>query len=79
MASVEQEPRTNGSAAGAGERPHIEVENPATGAGHRARCPTSAPTRSPTWPRRARAAQPGWEALGFEGRGADHAAARRSG
>ena len=31
MASVEQEPRTNGSTAGAGERPHIEVEDPATG------------------------------------------------
>ena len=52
MASVEQEPRTNGSAAGAGERPHIEVEDPTTGQVIATVPDLSAPPRSPTWPRR---------------------------
>ena len=68
MASVEQEPRTNGSTAGAGERPHIEVEDPATGQVIATVPDLSAPTGGRRWPRRRATAQPGWEALGFEGR-----------
>ena len=51
----------------AGRRRGGAVENPATGQVI-AHVPDLAPTRSPSGPR-ARAAQPGWEALGFEGRG----------
>ena len=66
MASVEQvapeqhAPSTNGHG--------IPVENPATGRSSRT-CRTWAPTRSREWSRRPARAQPGWEALGFEGRG----------
>ena len=61
-------PSANGSAdAGGGERPGIAVENPATG-----EVVAHVPDRSPEEVRamvaRARAAQPGWEAIGFAGR-----------
>jgi acyl-CoA reductase-like NAD-dependent aldehyde dehydrogenase len=60
MASAEQE-----VAPGAAE---IAVENPATGAviGH---VPDLGPEAVAELARRGRAAQPAWEALGFEGRG----------
>ncbi|HYP47926.1 MAG TPA: succinic semialdehyde dehydrogenase, partial [Thermoleophilaceae bacterium] len=47
--------------------PSIEVQNPATGKTI-ASVPVTPPERVPELVRRARAAQPGWEALGFEGR-----------
>ena len=60
-------PTTNGNANGASSRPAIAVENPATG-----EVISHVPDRSPEEVRelvaRARAAQPGWEALGFGGR-----------
>src|SRR3954452_2723263 len=46
----------------------IDVENPATGAVIRT-LPITAPDEVRAMAERARAAQPGWEALGFEGRG----------
>src|SRR4051794_19541157 len=46
----------------------IDVENPATGAVIRT-LPITAPGEVRAMAERARAAQPGWEALGFEGRG----------
>ena len=52
------------AATAAGE---IPVENPATGEVIPT-CPTWPPSRSPSWRRAARAAQPAWEALGFDGR-----------
>jgi acyl-CoA reductase-like NAD-dependent aldehyde dehydrogenase len=64
MASVEQE-----APAGAnGAVGDIAVENPATGQviGH---VPDLAPAQVAELARRGRAAQPAWEALGFEGRG----------
>jgi acyl-CoA reductase-like NAD-dependent aldehyde dehydrogenase len=67
VASVEQEPRTNGSTAGAGERPHIEVEDPATGQVI-ATVPELSASDVADLAAKARTAQPGWEALGFEGR-----------
>ena len=59
---------------GTGQRGSIPVENPATGEviAHGPR-PRRRRGRA-RWPRAARAAQPGWEALGFEGRGRDPAA-----
>src|SRR3954454_24077109 len=61
--TVEQQTTTNG----ASTRPEIEVLNPATGqvAG---KVPDLGPAEVAELARRARAAQPGWEALGFEGR-----------
>src|SRR5215218_2483568 len=56
------EARTNG-----GGPQTIEVENPATGEAV-ASVPVVAPDQVPELARRARAAQPAWEALGFEGR-----------
>ncbi|HSD78893.1 MAG TPA: aldehyde dehydrogenase family protein, partial [Solirubrobacteraceae bacterium] len=68
MASVEDQPRTNGApAAAAADRPQIEVENPATGEVVAA-VPDLSPAEVAELAARARAAQPGWEALGFEGR-----------
>jgi acyl-CoA reductase-like NAD-dependent aldehyde dehydrogenase len=46
----------------------IEVENPATGEVI-ASVPLCTPEQVPELARKARAAQPGWEALGFDGRG----------
>jgi acyl-CoA reductase-like NAD-dependent aldehyde dehydrogenase len=46
----------------------LEVENPATGAVVRT-VPATAPEDVPALAQRGRAAQPAWEALGFEGRG----------
>ena len=65
MATVEQQPETQAQATG---RPEIEVENPATGEviGH---VPNAGPDEVAAAVARARAAQPAWEALGFEGRG----------
>src|SRR3954462_3717323 len=64
MSTVEQEkkPAHNGGAA-----PTIAVENPATGdtIGH---VPDLSAAEVAALAKRARIAQPGWEALGFEGR-----------
>src|SRR3954454_23766768 len=56
------------SANGAQTRPDIEVENPATGQVI-ATVPDLAPEDVKQLVVKARAAQPGWEALGFAGRG----------
>jgi acyl-CoA reductase-like NAD-dependent aldehyde dehydrogenase len=61
--TVEQQTTTNG----ASTRPEIEVLNPATGAVV-GKVPDLGPAEVAELARRARAAQPGWEALGFEGR-----------
>jgi acyl-CoA reductase-like NAD-dependent aldehyde dehydrogenase len=68
MAGVEERvasegPKTNGSP-GSGE---IAVQNPATGQEIR-RVPELSTDQVAELARRARAAQPGWNALGFEGR-----------
>ena len=65
MATVEQQPETQVQATG---RPEIEVENPATGQVI-GRVPNKGPDEVAAAVARARAAQPAWEALGFEGRG----------
>src|SRR4051812_6086056 len=62
--TIEQQTTTNG----ASTRPEIEVLNPATGEVIRT-VPDLGPEEVAELARRARAAQPGWEALGFEGRG----------
>ena len=54
---------------GAGKAAAIEVENPATGKVV-ASVPVVAPEDVAEHANRARRAQPGWEALGFEGRAA---------
>jgi acyl-CoA reductase-like NAD-dependent aldehyde dehydrogenase len=54
----------------------IDVENPATGTVIRS-LPVTAPDEVAALVERARAAQPGWEALGFEGRGRVLRAMRR--
>jgi acyl-CoA reductase-like NAD-dependent aldehyde dehydrogenase len=64
MASVEQQPRTVATAA---VRPPIEVENPATGEVI-ATVPDLSAAEVADLAAKGRAAQPGWEALGFEGR-----------
>lgn len=64
MASVEQVP----AAAQNGANPGIPVENPATGETI-ATIPTLSAAEVKALVRRARAAQPAWEALGFEERG----------
>jgi acyl-CoA reductase-like NAD-dependent aldehyde dehydrogenase len=68
MASVEEtavEQAQNGHAAAAGDVP---VENPATGEVI-AHVPDTTPEQIAEMARKGRAAQPAWEALGFEGRG----------
>ena len=75
MATVEEHPATNGTATAAGD---IAVENPATGEVI-AHVPDTTAEQVAELARAARAAQPAWEALGFEGRGARSCAARRSG
>ena len=62
MATVEERPTVT-QAAGT-----IEVKNPATGETI-AHVPRTSPQQLAEMVARARAAQPGWEALGFEGRG----------
>ena len=64
MATVEEHPATNGTATAAGD---IAVENPATGEVI-AHVPDTTPEQVAELARSARAAQPAWEALGFEGR-----------
>jgi acyl-CoA reductase-like NAD-dependent aldehyde dehydrogenase len=64
MATVEQQPETQAQAPG---RPEIEVENPATGEVI-GRVPNAGPDEVAAAVARARAMQPAWEALGFEGR-----------
>ncbi len=61
-ATPEETAQTNGAA-----REQIEVENPATG-GIAGSVPKMSPAEVGPIVARARAAQPGWEALGFEGR-----------
>jgi acyl-CoA reductase-like NAD-dependent aldehyde dehydrogenase len=65
VATVEEHPATNGTATAAGE---IAVENPATGEVI-AHVPDMSAEQVAKLARPARAAQPAWEALGFEGRG----------
>ena len=64
MATVEEHPATNGTATAAGD---IAVENPATGEVI-AHVPDTTAEQVAELARAARAAQPAWEALGFEGR-----------
>src|SRR6476619_6689607 len=61
--TIEQKTTANG----ASTRPEIEVRNPATGEVIRS-VPDLGPEEVAGMARRGRAAQPGWEALGFEGR-----------
>jgi acyl-CoA reductase-like NAD-dependent aldehyde dehydrogenase len=69
MASVEQQAPAPASDRPSGGAPaDIAVENPATGAVI-ARVPDLGPDAIADMARRGRAAQPAWEALGFEGRG----------
>jgi acyl-CoA reductase-like NAD-dependent aldehyde dehydrogenase len=66
MASVEQqEPVTTAATAAPAD---IAVENPATGAVI-AHVPDTGAGQVAEMARRGRAAQPAWEALGFDGRG----------
>ena len=65
MATVEEHRATNGTATVAGD---IAVENPATGEVI-AHVPDTTAEQVAELARAARAAQPAWEALGFEGRG----------
>ena len=65
MATVEEHPATNGTATAADD---IAVENPATGEVI-AHVPDMTAEQVAELARAARAAQPAWEALGFEGRG----------
>jgi acyl-CoA reductase-like NAD-dependent aldehyde dehydrogenase len=62
--TIEQQTTTDGASTGA----EFEVLNPATGEVIR-RVPDMTAEQVADLARRARAAQPGWEALGFEGRG----------
>jgi acyl-CoA reductase-like NAD-dependent aldehyde dehydrogenase len=62
MASVQEQPPATD------QKPGIAVENPATGRVI-AHVPDLGPEQVSELARRARAAQPAWEALGFEGRG----------
>ncbi len=62
--TIEQQTTTDGTSA----RSEIEVVNPATGQVI-GRVPDLGPEEVAELARRARAAQPGWQALGFEGRG----------
>src|SRR5437763_2085533 len=65
MATVEQRPAQDSQA---GERNAIPVENPATGE-EITTVPRMSPDEVKAMAGRARAAQPEWEAMGFEGRG----------
>jgi acyl-CoA reductase-like NAD-dependent aldehyde dehydrogenase len=65
MATVEQKPAAGGRD---GSEQEIAVENPATGEIVRT-LPVISPQEVSEMVARARAAQPAWEALGFEGRG----------
>jgi acyl-CoA reductase-like NAD-dependent aldehyde dehydrogenase len=70
MASVEQETVGQATATEAqapSARPEIKVENPATGE-IIGSVPNLSPAEVAELARRGRAAQPGWQALGFEGR-----------
>src|SRR5947199_1950539 len=62
--TIEQQTTTDGASTGA----EFEVINPATGEVI-GRVPDMSPEQVTDLARRGRAAQPGWEALGFEGRG----------
>jgi len=66
QATTTQQP-TAEAASGNGQRKTIEVTNPATGE-NIASVPALDPTEVAELVQRARAAQPGWEALGFDGR-----------
>ena len=70
MATVEQHaPETHERRRRRRARRHGDPgREPGDGRDHRAPCPTSTPPRSPRWRARGRAAQPEWEAYGFEGR-----------
>ena len=67
MSTVEQQPAAAQNGAGGSDDATIAVENPATGAtiGH---VPDLSAEQVAELAQRARTAQPGWEALGFEGR-----------
>jgi acyl-CoA reductase-like NAD-dependent aldehyde dehydrogenase len=67
MASVEQQATTESDGSATGAEP-INVENPATGEVV-AQVPELSVEGVAELARKGRAAQPGWEALGFEGRG----------
>ena len=67
MSTVEQPPASTASAEAAGGKDSIDVVNPATGQVTRT-IPAISPADVPALVARARAAQPAWEALGFEGR-----------
>jgi acyl-CoA reductase-like NAD-dependent aldehyde dehydrogenase len=67
MASVEQQATTESNGSATGAEP-INVENPATGEVV-AQVPELSVEDVTELARKGRAAQPGWEALGFEGRG----------
>ena len=68
MASAEQQSSATAASADGGGAGEIAVENPATGEVI-ARVPDLGADAIADMARRARAAQPAWEALGFEGRG----------
>jgi acyl-CoA reductase-like NAD-dependent aldehyde dehydrogenase len=68
MASTETAAAAATNGHGEGERREIEVENPATGRVI-GRVPEMDAAEVHAMAQRGRAAQPGWEALGFEGRG----------
>src|SRR3954469_17315037 len=67
MSTVEQPTTAGAPTNGAAARDTIEVTNPATGQVVRT-IPAVAPDDVAGLVARARAAQPGWEAMGFEGR-----------
>src|SRR5215210_2054521 len=68
MASVEQQVATQGENGAAAAAAVIDVENPATGEVI-GQVPELGAVQVAELARLGRAAQPGWEALGFEGRG----------
>ena len=76
MSTVETTPPVHENGAGAAAAGQIAVENPATGKVV-AHVPDHTAEQVADVVRRARAAQPGWEALGFEGRGEVMRAARK--
>ncbi len=75
MSTVDTTPSVSGNGAAAGAA-QIPVENPATGEVI-AHVPDLSAEQVADAVRRARTAQPGWEAMGFEGRGAVMKAARK--
>ena len=76
MSTVETTPPVHENGAGAAAAGQIAVENPATGKVV-AHVPDHSAEQVADTVRRARAAQPAWEALGFEGRGEVMKAARK--